>query len=239
MSGTPPWRDGEPPVPCPKGCGHRVHWNPCETAETPKMTTSSGEKYSQSEAKPSAGNATPDTVTPLPPGAGDLIERLKAYDGFEGGHSDAAQGTAYELIAEAAAFIQQSEASRTQAEGSLQATITRLAREVTAAEARASQAEGEVERIRKLDTRAFANWQREREKLWKLRDEHCAARLAAEARATLAEGALQPFAATGALLDAKPKDDACWAGQTPAPPITFGHLRAASSLLSSLSVGGE
>ena len=40
-------------------------------------------------------------------------------------------------------------------------------------------------------------------------------------------GALKPFAETGAVLDTKPKDGAVWAGQTPAPPITFGHLRAA------------
>lgn len=41
-------------------------------------------------------------------------------------------------------------------------------------------------------------------------------------------GALEPFAATGAVLDAKPKDDAVWAGQAPAPPIMFGHLRKAA-----------
>ena len=45
------------------------------------------------------------------------------------------------------------------------------------------------------------------------------------------EAALKPFAATGAVLEAKPKDDACWAGQVPAPPITFGHLRAAARAL--------
>ena len=40
--------------------------------------------------------------------------------------------------------------------------------------------------------------------------------------------ALEPFAATGAALSKGPPDDACWAGQTPAPPITFGHLRRAA-----------
>lgn len=59
-----------------------------------------------------------------------------------------------------------------------------------------------------------------------------------EAEAKLLE-ALEPFAATGAVIDAKPKDDACWAGQRPAPPITFGHLRRAAEVYASLSGEGR
>jgi hypothetical protein len=39
--GNPWWDKNRPPVPCPQGCGHRVHWNPCETAETPLMPAGS------------------------------------------------------------------------------------------------------------------------------------------------------------------------------------------------------
>lgn len=35
-----------------------------------------------------------------------LVARLRAYDGFEGGHSDAAEANAYELIVEAADHIE-------------------------------------------------------------------------------------------------------------------------------------
>lgn len=41
----------------------------------------------------------------------NLAQRLRAYDGFEGGHSDAAEGNAYELIAEAADRIEELEAA--------------------------------------------------------------------------------------------------------------------------------
>jgi hypothetical protein len=51
---------------------------------------------------------------------------------------------------------------------------------------------------------------------------------ALQAQMVTMRAALEPFAATGAVLDPKPKDTAVWAGQTPAPPITFGHLRAAA-----------
>lgn len=57
----------------------------------------------------------------------------------------------------------------------------------------------------------------------------------AEAALDEALGALEPFAKIGAVLESKPKDDACWAGQTPAPPITFGHLRQASEVHTRLS----
>lgn len=50
-----------------------------------------------------------------------------------------------------------------------------------------------------------------------------------------AKEALRPFAATGAALDPKPRDEACWAGQRPAPPITYGHLREAARTLAALS----
>lgn len=51
------------------------------------------------------------------------------------------------------------------------------------------------------------------------------------ARLAELETALIPFALTGAVLEAKPKDSAVWAGQQPAPPITFGHLRAAARII--------
>jgi len=57
----------------------------------------------------------------------------------------------------------------------------------------------------------------------------------AEAQRDALAGALEPFGATGAVLSAGPKDDTVWAGQTPAPPITFGHLRKAAQALASLS----
>ena len=46
--------------------------------------------------------------------------------------------------------------------------------------------------------------------------------------------ALGPFAATGAVLDAKPKDNAVWAGQRPAAPLTFGDFRRAAEVVSTL-----
>jgi len=58
-----------------------------------------------------------------------------------------------------------------------------------------------------------------------------AGQAASAARIKALEGALKPFARTGAVLDSKPNDDACWAGQRPAPPITFGHLRRAAHAL--------
>lgn len=64
-------------------------------------------------------------------------------------------------------------------------------------------------------------------------------RTQAEENARLRE-ALEPFAATGVILDPKPRDEAAWAGQVPAPPITFGHLRrAANALARTPSVQGD
>lgn len=59
-----------------------------------------------------------------------------------------------------------------------------------------------------------------------------AARLQAER--DRAVEALRPFAATGAVLDAKPKDNAVWAGQRPAAPLTFGDFRRAAAVVSTL-----
>ena len=37
--GTPLWsKVGDPETPCPKGCGHSVHWGACEAKETPRLT---------------------------------------------------------------------------------------------------------------------------------------------------------------------------------------------------------
>jgi len=49
--------------------------------------------------------------------------------------------------------------------------------------------------------------------------------------------ALAPFAATGAVLDSKVKDDAIWAGQRPADPITFGDFRRAHQTIQSIGSG--
>jgi hypothetical protein len=71
---------------------------------------------------------------------------------------------------------------------------------------------------------------------WKWRAEtECGLRRKFQAERAEVVGALRPFAATGAVLEAKPKDDACWAGQRPAPPITFGHLRRAAKVYDALA----
>ena len=43
--------------------------------------------------------------------------------------------------------------------------------------------------------------------------------------------ALKPFAATAEHISQKASDGSCWAGQTPAPCITHGHLRQARAAL--------
>ena len=51
-----------------------------------------------------------------------------------------------------------------------------------------------------------------------------------------ARQALKPFAATAAVLG-DTRDSAVWAGQKPAPPITFGDLRNALRVLTPPSEG--
>lgn len=55
--------------------------------------------------------------------------------------------------------------------------------------------------------------------------------MALEAQLSSLRRGLEPFLATAEVLDAKPRDSAVWAGQKPAPPLTFGHFRTLRSLL--------
>lgn len=54
-----------------------------------------------------------------------------------------------------------------------------------------------------------------------------------------AEKALEPFSATGEALSSGPRDEAVWAGQQPAPPITFGDLRRARAAHKRLKGGAD
>lgn len=163
------------------------------------MTAQSSEEQRLSSAEGCVGKEAFDTTSNLPPPSPQSV------------------GEVIERLKASARYQRSMGARKTaaiqeQAASALQASEARIAE----LEARAVLAEQRWDEERLAGDETFQNacgWQ--------------ARATLAEARLSAALKVIEPFAATGALLDAKPKDDAVWAGQTPAPPITFGHLRAA------------